>query len=180
MTILVVGAGATGGFFGMRLAQAGRDVTFLVRPHRMETLHRRGLRLTGLGREESLQPRLVTTDALQGAYDTVLLSVKAQALPQAIEDLAPALGPRTRIIPILNGMAHIDQLNDHFGTTTVLGGVVKVATQLDADGDIVQLAPGASMTVGAQDGAVSPRLEEATPSWRTPASTSPSPTRSSP
>jgi 2-dehydropantoate 2-reductase len=104
----------------------------------------------------------VSTDALQGAYDTVLLSVKAQAVPQAIEDLAPAVGPRTRLVPFLNGMAHIDQLNDHFGTATVLGGVVKVATQLDADGDIVQVAPGASMTVGAQDGVISPRLEEVT------------------
>jgi 2-dehydropantoate 2-reductase len=69
MTILVVGAGATGGFFGIRLAQARRDVTFLIRPQRMETLRRRRLRLTGLGREEPIQPQLVTTDALQGAYE---------------------------------------------------------------------------------------------------------------
>jgi 2-dehydropantoate 2-reductase len=162
MTILVVGAGATGGFFGIRLAQAGRDVTFLVRPHRAETLRRRGLRLIGLDQEESMQPQLVTAEALESPYDTVLLSVKATALRQAIEDLAPAVGPRTRIIPFLNGLAHIDELNARFGTTTVLGGVVKVATELNADGDIVQVGPGASMTVGAQDGSVSSLLAEAT------------------
>jgi len=162
MTVLIVGAGATGGFFGARLAQAGRDVTFLVRPHRAETLRRRGLRLSGLGQEQLIQPSLVTAETLHHPYDTVLLAVKATALQQAIEDLAPAVGPRTQIIPFLNGMAHIDQLNARFGTTSVLGGVVKVATQLNAEGDIVQVAPGASMAVGTQDGSVLSLCEEVT------------------
>jgi 2-dehydropantoate 2-reductase len=160
MTILIVGAGATGGFFGIRLAQAGQDVSFLVRPRRAETLRSRGLRVIGLNHEESIQPQIVTTEELRGPYEMVLLSVKATALRQAIEDLAPAVGPQTRIIPFLNGMAHMDALNARFGTTTVLGGVVKVATQVNTDGDIVQLAPGASMTVGAQDGSVSALLKE--------------------
>jgi 2-dehydropantoate 2-reductase len=160
MTILVVGAGATGGFFGYRLAQAGRDVTFLVRPNRAEALRRRGLRLIVLGREESIEPRLITADALDHPYDTVLLSVKATALQGAIEDFAPAVGPRTRIIPFLNGMIHMDQLNARFGTATVLGGVVKVATQLNVDGDVEQVAPGASMAIGAQDGSDSSLLKE--------------------
>jgi 2-dehydropantoate 2-reductase len=161
MTILVVGAGATGGFFGIRLAQAGREVTFLVRPQRAETLRGRGLRLIGPDREESIVPRLVTADELHGPYDLVLLSVKATALRQAIEDLAPAIGPTTRIIPFLNGMAHMDELNARFGTTTVLGGVVRVATQVNGDGDIVQMAPWASMTIGAQDGSAKPLKEYA-------------------
>jgi 2-dehydropantoate 2-reductase len=162
MTILVVGAGATGGFFGIRLAQAGRDVAFLVRPQRAEALGRRGLRLTGLGHEESIEPHLVTAQSLHDPYDLILLSVKATALQQAIEDLAPAVGPRTHIIPFLNGMVHMDQLNARFGMSTVLGGVVKVATQLNADGDIVQVTPGASMSVGSQDGSASSLLDETT------------------
>jgi 2-dehydropantoate 2-reductase len=160
MTILVVGAGATGGFFGIRLAQAGRTVAFLVRPRRAEALRSRGLRLIGLDQEETIQPQLVNTDELAGPYDMVLLSVKATALRQAIEDLAPAVGPQTRIVPFLNGMAHLDALNARFGTTAVLGGVVRVATQVNDEGDIVQVAPGASMTVGAQDGSVSALLKE--------------------
>jgi 2-dehydropantoate 2-reductase len=160
MTILVVGAGATGGFFGIRLAQAGREVTFLVRPQRAETLRRRGLRLIGLEHEESIVPQLVTAEELHDPHDMVLLSVKATALRQAIEDLAPAVGPRTRIIPFLNGMAHMDELNARFGTTTVLGGVVRVATQVNGEGDIVQMAPWASMTVGAPDGRAKAPLKE--------------------
>ena len=150
--ILVVGAGATGGYFGQRLALAGRDVTFLVRPRRAETLRARGLRVVGLGQEERIEPKLVTAADIDHPYAVVLLSVKATALGQAIDDLAPAVGPDTRIVPFLNGMAHIDELTRRFGTRAVLGGVVLVATQLDADGDIAQLTPLANIQTGALDG----------------------------
>ncbi|WP_327707868.1 ketopantoate reductase family protein [Streptomyces sp. NBC_00464] len=159
MKILVVGAGATGGYFGARLAQAGEDVTFLVRPRRAAALRERGLRITGLGEEETLTPRLVTADRLTDAYDLVLLSVKATALGGALDDIAPAVGPGTAIVPLLNGMAHLARLNDRFGEKAVLGGVAKVITTLNAEGDIVRLAPVASLTIGEQQGGTSPRVE---------------------
>ena len=152
MRILVVGAGATGGFFGARLAQAGRDVTFLVRPGRVSALASRGLRVHGLGRDDVIKPSLVTGGELAGSYDLVLLAVKATALPGAIADMAPAVGEGTAIVPFLNGMAHMDALNSRFGAERVLGGVVLVATTLGPDSDIVQLAPFASVTVGDQPG----------------------------
>ncbi|MEV6650831.1 2-dehydropantoate 2-reductase N-terminal domain-containing protein [Streptomyces sp. NPDC051219] len=133
MKILVTGAGATGGFFGARLARAGRDVTFLVRPHRAAVLRRRGLRITGLGAEEVIVPQLVTATELAGPYDVVLLSVKATALEQAMEDVAPAIGPRTAIVPVLNGLAHLDELNARFGGRAVMGGVAKVVTTLNGE-----------------------------------------------
>ena len=109
MKILVVGAGATGGWFGARLALAGRDVTFLVRPGRAAVLRERGLRLAGLD-DDVFTPRTVTAAELDGRYDVVLLAVKALALEQAMADLAPAVGPGTVIVPFLNGMAHVDTL----------------------------------------------------------------------
>lgn len=159
MRILVVGAGATGGYFGARLAQAGQDVTFLVRPRRAATLRERGLRITGLGQEEVITPRLVTADELSSPYDLVLLSVKATALKQAVDDIAPAIGPQTAIVPFLNGMAHLDELNARFGTRPVLGGVAKLVTTVNGDGDIVRLAPLATLTIGEQDGRPSPRVD---------------------
>lgn len=160
MKILVVGAGATGGYFGARLAQAGKDVTFLVRPRRAAALRERGLRITGLGEEETLTPRLVTADRLSGPYDLVLLSVKATALDGALDDIAPAVGPRTAIVPLLNGMAHLARLNERFGEKAVLGGVARIITTLDAEGDIVRLAPVASLTIGEQRaGGPSERVE---------------------
>lgn len=158
MTILVVGAGSTGGYFGMRLAQAGRDVTFLVRPRRAEVLRERGLRLIDAGGEERIDPRLVTASELDRPFDIVLLSVKAMALQQALDDLTPAVGPSTRIIPFLNGIAHLDELNRRFGESVTLTGVVVVPIQLSDAGDIVKLAPVASMAIGQQDRGVSSRL----------------------
>nr|WSW65447.1 ketopantoate reductase family protein [Streptomyces sp. NBC_00995] len=159
MKILVVGAGATGGYFGARLAQAGEDVTFLVRPRRAEVLRERGLRITGAGEEETLTPRLVTADQLRGPHDLVLLSVKATALDGALDDIAPAVGPGTAIVPLLNGMAHLARLGDRFGDKAVLGGVARIITTLNADGDIVRLAPVAGLTIGEQHGGTSERVE---------------------
>jgi 2-dehydropantoate 2-reductase len=146
--ILVVGAGATGGYFGARLTQAGRDVTFLVRPGRAAALRERGLRIIGLGESTRIVPKLVTAPELRGTYDVVLLSVKTTALDQALEDVAPAVGPETAIIPFLNGIAHLDTLNARFGKEPVLGGVVKIISTIDENGDILRLAPLASLTFG--------------------------------
>jgi len=161
MTILVVGAGATGGYFGARLAQAGRDVTFLVRPHRAGQLRERGLRIVGpgAGAGPTLRPNLVLAGELTGPADIVILSVKATALEAAIADFAPAVGPHTTVVPFLNGMLHLPVLSKRFGEPAVLGGVVEVATQLNDEGDIVQLAPLAKLIIGAQDGSRSTRLQ---------------------
>jgi 2-dehydropantoate 2-reductase len=150
--ILVAGAGATGGFFGARLARHGRDVTFLVREQRAAVLRERGLRVTGPDGDDVIRPQLVTAEGLDAQYDVILLAVKATALGAATADLAPAVGDRTAVVPFLNGMGHLAVLNERFGPGRVLGGVVKVATEVEADGAIRQLAPGASMVIGEQDG----------------------------
>jgi len=150
LKILVVGAGATGGYFGGRLLQAGRDVTFLVRPGRAKLLRDRGLRITGLGEDTVLEPPLVETGTLDRTYDLVLLAVKATGLSSAIDDFAPAVGPGTLILPFLNGLAHIDVLDARFGKGAVLGGVAKVQTTLDDDGAIRRLGPLQSLAYGAR------------------------------
>ncbi|KMO94722.1 ketopantoate reductase family protein [Streptomyces roseus] len=159
MRILTVGAGAVGGWFGARLARSGQDVTFLVRPERAAALRERGLRVTGLGEDLSLAPELVTAEALSHPYDLVLLSVKSTALDRAAKDLAPAVGPGTAIVPLLNGVAHLDQLTDRFGGAQVLGGVAKVVTTLNEHGDIVRMAPPSVVITGELDGRPSARVD---------------------
>jgi 2-dehydropantoate 2-reductase len=150
MRILVIGAGATGGYFGARLAQAGRDVTFLLRPGRAAAVRANGIRLTGQGPDEVVPAPVVTAGEIDGPYDLVLLTVKNGALESAMDDMAPAVGPGTLILPFLNGMSHLDRLNQRFGVSAVLGGVVIIATTVNQQGDIVRLAPQASLTTGAQ------------------------------
>jgi 2-dehydropantoate 2-reductase len=159
MRILVVGAGATGGYFGGRLAEAGRDVTFLVRPRRAEELRRDGLRLVSPHGDATVTPKIVTADAIGGPYDVVLLTVKAYALEPALADIAPAIGPGTMIFPVLNGMRHLDKLVARFGEQAVIGGVCIVATTLDAENRIVQLAEMQELTYGERDGTLSPRIQ---------------------
>ena len=160
MRLLVVGAGSTGGYFGGRLAQAGRDVTFLVRPRRAAQLRDGGLQIVSPHGDVTLRPRLVTADDIDAPYDAVLLGVKAYSLDAAIEDFAAAIGPETMIVPMLNGMRHIDTLEGRFGKKAVIGGVCKVATTVDPDGRIVQLAKFQDLAYGEKDGSVSPRMEE--------------------
>src|ERR1700727_2997216 len=114
MRMLVVGAVSTGGFFGSRLVQAGRDVTFLVRPERAAKLRERGLRVKSPQGDAVLQPQLVTAGEIGGKYEAVLLTVKSFTLEAALEDFAPAVGEGTIILPVLNGMRHMDRLAARF------------------------------------------------------------------
>jgi 2-dehydropantoate 2-reductase len=159
LRILVVGAGAVGGYFGARLAQSGRDVTFLVRPARAKQLHQDGLRIVSPHGDAVLQPKLVHAGEIRSPYDLIFLSVKAFTLAAAIDDFAPAVGSQTMILPVLNGMRHIDLLTKRFGEDAVIGGVCLIATELDADGRIVQLADIQQLTYGERNGETTPRLK---------------------
>jgi 2-dehydropantoate 2-reductase len=140
MKVLVVGAGATGGYFGARLAQAGRDVTFLVRGKRAEALRKGGLRVVSPFGDFEVTPTVVTRDEIAGAYDVVLMTVKAFALDGAMADVAAAVGSQTMILPVLNGMRHMDLLAERFGHEAVIGGAIKIPATMDEDGRVVQLA----------------------------------------
>jgi 2-dehydropantoate 2-reductase len=159
MRLLVIGAGATGGYFGGRLAEAGRDVTFLVRPRRAAQLHASGLQIISPHGNVTIQPKLIIADDIEEPYDIVLLGVKAYMLEAAIRDFMVAVGPETTIIPMLNGMRHMDILDERFGEWAVAGGVCKVAATIDPEGRIAQLAGFQELAYGERDGSVSPRME---------------------
>jgi 2-dehydropantoate 2-reductase len=160
MRILVVGAGAIGGYFGGRLLQAGRDVTFLVRPRRQAQLAKTGLVIRSRFGDVSLPaPPTVTADALRAPFDLILLSCKSYDLQSAADSFAPAVGPNTAILPLLNGMGHIDYLAERFGAGAVLGGQCVISVTLDGDGHILHLNDTHGLSFGEQNGATSPRVE---------------------
>ena len=143
MRILVVGAGSIGGYFGGRLLQAGRDVTFLVRPRRAAELAKIGLMIRSpLGDVALAAPPTVTADALRAPFDLILLSCKAYDLQGAMDAFAPAVGPQTAILPLLNGMRQLELLEARFGAAPVLGGQCLISTVLDAEGGILHLNDG--------------------------------------
>jgi 2-dehydropantoate 2-reductase len=160
MRILVVGAGAVGGYFGGRLAEAKRDVTFLVRAKRAEEIGAKGLQIVSPHGNLTLYPKTVTATQIEGPYDAILLGVKNYALSSAMNDFAAAVGPETMIVPMLNGMRHVEVLSERFGKKAVLGGVCLVATEIDEEGRIRQLADFQSLTYGQLDGNRTPRPEK--------------------
>jgi 2-dehydropantoate 2-reductase len=159
MRILVVGAGAIGGYFGGRMLQAGRDVTFLVRPRRASELAGAGLVIKSPNGDVTLQhPPTVQADKIAETFDVVLLSCKAFDLDDAIKSFAPAVGPQTAIIPLLNGMLHLDRLDEKFGRERVLGGLCAIAVTLNEQREVVQLQPMQSLNFGERDGGLSDRV----------------------
>ena len=156
MRILVIGAGALGGYFGACLARAGRDVTFLVRQRRAEQLARDGLRVVSPHGDFTVPAATVLTDDLHEPFDLVLVATKSYSLHEAMEQFAPAVGPATAILPILNGMAHLDALSTRFGAH-VLGGVAAISAALDADGRVVQMIPIHDLVYGEISGGLSER-----------------------
>ena len=159
MRVLVVGAGAIGGYFGGRLLQAGNDVTFLVRPKRAAELASDGLVIKSPNGDVTLKnPPTVQADKLTEKFDVILLSCKAFDLDDAIKSFAPAVGPQTSIIPMLNGMLHLDILDGKFGRERVLGGLCAIAATLNEQREVVQLQPMQSLNFGERDGAMSDRV----------------------
>ena len=160
MRILVVGAGAVGGYFGGRLLNAGRDVTFLVRLRRAAELAKHGLTIRSpVGDFHRASPPTVLQEDLKEPFDLVLLSCKAYDLEGAITSFATAVGPATAILPLLNGMRHIDRLTERFGSKRVLGGQCAISVTLRPDGAVVHLNDWHALSFGELDGSRSQRIE---------------------
>ena len=160
MRLLVVGAGSTGGYFGGRLAQAGRDVSFLVRRARADQLKAKGLHIVSPHGDVTLAPNLVTADATGAPYDAILVTVKAYSLDGALKDIAPAVGPNSMIMPMLNGMRHLESIAAAFGPDALVGGLCSLAATLDNQGGIVHLSQLHDLVHGEMNGVRSERIEQ--------------------
>jgi 2-dehydropantoate 2-reductase len=159
MRYLILGAGALGGYFGGLLIKGGADVTFLVRPARAAQLRRDGLVVkTQDGGELRTQVKTVQQGQLDGMYDVILLSCKAYDLDGAIDAIAPAMGEQSVVVPVLNGVRHIDVLTERFGAGRVLGGLTVINAALMSDGTIQQSQVRVNITaIGELDGRASSR-----------------------
>ena len=160
MRILVVGAGAIGGYFGGRLHEAGRDVSFLVRPQRAKELAQSGLVIVSPAGNATLRDvKTVLAENIAQPFDLVLLSCKAYDLGSAILSFAPAVGSSTAILPLLNGMRHLDELDSKFGKSRVLGGQCVIAATLNKERAIVHLNDMHALSFGERDGVMSGRVQ---------------------
>jgi 2-dehydropantoate 2-reductase len=160
MRYLMVGAGALGGYFGGRLLAAGADVTFLLRPGRAAALKRTGLVVKSrFGDLAIAAPPFVLAGGIDAPFDVVIVGCKAYDLAETMTSFAPAVGPGTAILPLLNGMRHIDDLKERFGAERVLGGLCMISAVLDSEGTVQHLNDLHGLVFGELEGTMSSRVE---------------------
>jgi 2-dehydropantoate 2-reductase len=159
MKLLVLGAGAIGGYFGGRLAQAGADVTFLVREKRCEQIRAAGLVIESPLGNARLDVKTVTAAELARGYDLVLLTCKAYDLDAAMDAIAPAMDGRCAVVPLLNGIEHLERLDARFGRPAVMGGTCQINAALGRDGVVHHLDPLSRMLFGERDRSVTSRAQ---------------------
>jgi 2-dehydropantoate 2-reductase len=159
MKILVLGAGGIGGYFGGRLAQAGADITFLLRPKRREQVARDGLRIESPLGNARIDAKAVVAEELQPGYDAVLFTCKAYDLDSAMDAIAPAMQGATFVVPMLNGLAHLERLDARFGAANVIGGTCQINATLRRDGVVVHGDPLQLLIFGERDRSKSARAK---------------------
>lgn len=159
MKVLMLGAGATGGYFGGRMLEAGRNVTFLVREHRASQLRGNGLVVRSPQGDLRLKPRVLLSGHVHETFDLVILSCKAYDLESAMTAIAPAVGADTAVLPLLNGIKHFEALDARFGAEKVLRGLCSIAVQLDKDGAIEHMSNMHALRFGEADDRRTPRVE---------------------
>lgn len=158
MKILVVGAGAVGGYFGGRLLEKGEDVIFLVREGRRKQLQNLGLDIESIHGNVLLHPKTILTGDDAGPFDVILLATKSYHLDGAIKDIRPYITEETVIMPLLNGMAHFEVLEKEFGADRVVGGLCFVESTIDSAGRVIQTSPAQELVFGERSGERSERI----------------------
>jgi 2-dehydropantoate 2-reductase len=138
MKILVLGAGGVGGYFGGRMAEAGLDVTFLVRERRKQQLVNNGLIVESKFGNISMSVKVITIAEINSTFDLVLMSCKAYDLDDAINSIMPVMGSNSVVLPVINGLRQIDVLQEKFGKNNVFGGVCYVGANLNYKTGVIE------------------------------------------
>ncbi len=142
MDILVMGAGALGGYFGGRLADAGHTVTFVARGAHLEALQQMGLKIQSPAGDLHLPEVNATHEPEPGANaDIVLFLVKNFDVEAAAETLLPSLKPDSVIVTLQNGVSAHQRLGDIVGHDRVVPGIAFIPADVKAPGVVRHGAP---------------------------------------
>lgn len=177
--VAVIGAGAVGCYYGGRLAEAGHDVSFLMRRD-YDAVKRDGLTVHSVDGDFHLEsPSIARSSDEIGAVDWLLCALKATSLESVPELAGPCVGPETRILVVMNGLGLEERFAGWFGGERVYGGLAFTCINRGEPGQVHHLRYGA-LTIGhyADDPA---RIEAAAELWagsRVDVSTTPSLLRS--
>jgi 2-dehydropantoate 2-reductase len=160
LKIAVFGAGAVGGYFGGRLAEAGEDVRFIARGRHLAAIRELGLRVSSIAGDFLIRPALVTDQpAAAGPVDVVLVAVKAWQVPEAGVAIRPLIGERTLVVPLENGIEAPEELASVLGAGHVAGGLCRILAYVEEPGHIRHGGVAPYIAFGELDGSGSPRVD---------------------
>jgi 2-dehydropantoate 2-reductase len=160
MRIAILGTGGVGGYYGALLARTGHDVGFIARGEHLEAIKRDGLRVESVHGDLCVEPARASDNPAEiGPVDLVLVAVKAYDLEDAAQAARPLLGPRTALLPLLNGLDAADRLAAVLGAEHVLIGLTHISSRIVAPGVIRQVSPIRRITFGEMDGSITARAK---------------------
>jgi 2-dehydropantoate 2-reductase len=157
--IAVVGAGGVGGYFGGKLALAGKDVTFIARGEHLKALQNNGLRVISVKGDFHLPVKATDNPAQVGPVEVVLFCVKSYSTEEAARQCLPLMGPETVVISLQNGVDNEEKLAAILGREKILGGVAYIGAGIKEPGVILHTLPG-KFAFGELPGGISPRVKE--------------------
>jgi 2-dehydropantoate 2-reductase len=156
--ITIVGAGAIGGTIGAYLHDAGYDVTLVdAAPEQVAAIRERGLRITGVRREQTFHPRVLLADELEGPLSITFLCVKGHFTGPAMDQIAPLLAPDGYVLSLQNGLNEV-LIAERVGPERTVGAFVHFGADLLEPG-LIQLGYEETIHVGELDGRITLRVE---------------------
>lgn len=159
MRIVVMGAGALGGYYGSFLQRGGNEVVYVARGEHLKAMHTKGLTIRTADGDTTLQVNATDNAASAGRADLVFLATKAYSNPQAIEAIRPLVGPACPVLTIQNGVEAVHDLAKAFGPAQVLPGTATIGCGILEPGLISGPVTPGKVTTGEMDGTVSDRVK---------------------
>ena len=142
MNIVVMGTGGVGGYFGAKLANAGNNVCFIARGKHLEAIKNNGLKIISETGDILIHPANATDNPEElEIADIILFCVKAYDTEASAKLIKPIVGPKTAVIPFLNGLGHIEIMKNILGNNNVIGGVAAISALIEEPGIIRHNSP---------------------------------------
>jgi len=163
MKIAIMGTGGLGGYIGGCLAHSGQDVTFIARGESLQVIGEKGLQVHSPRGDFLVNPVQATDNPDDvGPVDLVLFSVKSYDAENALESMRPMVGPKTTVLPVLNGIEHIAKMQAGLDAQQVLGGMAMINAHKGVPGVIHHVADIGQyqLEFGEWGGGISPRCEQ--------------------
>ena len=160
MKIAVMGTGGVGGYYGGLLAQAGHDVTFIVRGPSLQAIRDKGLQVKSVHGDFTVSPAKATDKPSQiGPVDVILFATKTYQTDEAAKLIKPIVGRDTAVVSLQNGIDAADRIGADVGMEHMLGGATWLSAAIEAPGVIGQYSQFRRIVLGEFDGRTTRRLK---------------------